>query len=461
MLILVLLLIKLHKTSNLIVFILYVARKHTGLHVKVPVEVLSQRSRDTISDSAVNGGLPLQSEIYLPSASQGSSKEKISIHTDSEVDDLEFVSLEMWKHAEGFQNPAFSPDIRKNGYTSSNYDDESDTDDGSGVKGEYRMDLNRMGMEEFELTDMRNKRVTLMETNSETRFQTIASPKTDNALHIVNPSSRHIVMAEVNREEMIYVSERSHGSDTCSLNLSCSPETRRYTAWSDDDEKSNNSGDGETVSPASSRRSHREDSDWGSGMNSPELTNEYIVHHLSPSPVSSIILHDVSNYESHVEDKAEVKEDMKSAHTSPIHQNTSVNRQESTGFIVYDEEDVMRSFDRQISDLEERYSGFGNNEGSAKEDSMSFSTQDVLTENSEVSIMPVETHSNSTAKFSRRSVSFELTDTEDKTEEDDDVDVGRIQQTDGHTDGGTSPMTEISGSPRVPKFSAKASSRGN
>lgn len=461
MLILLLLLIKLHKTSNLIVFILYVARKHTGLHVKVPVEVLSQRSRDTISDSAVNGGLPLQSEIYLPSASQGSSKEKISIHTDSEVDDLEFVSLEMWKHAEGFQNPAFSPDIRKNGYTSSNYDDESDTDDGSGVKGEYRMDLNRMGMEEFELTDMRNKRVTLMETNSEIRFQTIASPKTDNALHIVNPSSRHIVMAEVNREEMIYVSERSHGSDTCSLNLSCSPETRRYTAWSDDEEKSNNSGDGETVSPASSRRSHREDSDWGSGMNSPELTNEYIVHHLSPSPVSSIILHDVSNYESHVEDKAEVKEEMKSAHTSPIHQYTSVNRQESTGFIVYDEEDVMRSFDRQISDLEERYSGFGNNEGSAKEDSMSFSTQDVLTENSEVSIMPVETHSNSTAKFSRRSVSFELTDTEDKTEEDDDVDVGRIQQTDGHTDGGTSPMTEISGSPRVPKFSAKASSRGN
>lgn len=441
--------------------ILYVARKHTGLHVKVPVEVLSQRSRDTISDSAVNGGLPLQSEIYLPSASQGSSKEKISIHTDSDVDDLEFVNLEMWKRAEGFQNPAFNPDIRKNGYTSSNYDDESDTDDGSGVKGEYSMDLNRMGMEEFELTDMRNKRVTLMETNSETRFQTTPSPQTDDAIHIVKPSSRHIVMAEVNREEVIYVSERSHGSDTCSLNLSCSPETRRYTAWSDDDEKSNLSGDGETVSPASTRRSHMEDSDWGSGMNSPELTNKYNVHNMSPSPVSSIILHDVSNHENHVEDEAEVKEEMESAHASPIHQDASVNRQESTGFIVYDEEDVMRSFDRQISDLEERYSGFENNEDSAKEDSMSFSTQDVLIDESELSILQVETHGNSTAKSKRHSVSFELTDTEDKTGEDDDVDVGRARQTDRHTDGGTSPMTEISGSPRVPKFSAKASSKGN
>lgn len=441
--------------------ILYVARKHTGLHVKVPVEVLSQRSRDTISDSAVNGGLPLQSEIYLPSGSQGSSKEKISIHTDSDVDDLEFVNLEMWKHAEGFQNPAFNPDIRMNGYTSSNYDDESDTDDGSGVKGEYSMDLNRMGMEEFELTDMRNKRVTLMETNSETRFQTTPSPQTDDAIHIVKPSSRHIVMAKVNREEVIYVSERSHGSDTCSLNLSCSPETRRYTAWSDDDEKSDLSGDGETVSPASTRRSHMEDSDWGSGMNSPELTNKYNVHNMSPSPVSSIILHDVSNHESHVEDEAEVKEEMESAHASPIHQDASVNRQESTGFIVYDEEDVMRSFDRQISDLEERYSGFENNEDSAKEDSMSFSTQDVLIDESELSILQVETHGNSTAKSKRHSVSFELTDTEDKTGEDDDVDVGRARQTDRHTDGGTSPMTEISGSPRVPKFSAKAFRKGN
>lgn len=42
-----------------------------------------------------------------------------------------------------------------NGYIFSNYDDE--LDDGFGVKGEYSMDLNRMGMEEFELIDMRNK----------------------------------------------------------------------------------------------------------------------------------------------------------------------------------------------------------------------------------------------------------------------------------------------------------------
>lgn len=45
-----------------------------------------------------------------------------------------------------------------------------DIDDGFGVKGEYSMDLNRMGMEEFELIDMRNKWVILMEINSEIRF---------------------------------------------------------------------------------------------------------------------------------------------------------------------------------------------------------------------------------------------------------------------------------------------------
>lgn len=57
-----------------------------------------------------------------------------------------------------------------NGYIFSNYDDELDIDDGFGVKGEYSMDLNRMGMEEFELIDMRNKWVILMEINSEIRF---------------------------------------------------------------------------------------------------------------------------------------------------------------------------------------------------------------------------------------------------------------------------------------------------
>lgn len=57
-----------------------------------------------------------------------------------------------------------------NGYIFSNYDDELDMDDGFGVKGEYSMDLNRMGMEEFELIDMRNKWVILMEINSEIRF---------------------------------------------------------------------------------------------------------------------------------------------------------------------------------------------------------------------------------------------------------------------------------------------------
>lgn len=57
-----------------------------------------------------------------------------------------------------------------NGYIFSNYDDELVMDDGFGVKGEYSMDLNRMGMEEFELIDMRNKWVILMEINSEIRF---------------------------------------------------------------------------------------------------------------------------------------------------------------------------------------------------------------------------------------------------------------------------------------------------
>lgn len=57
-----------------------------------------------------------------------------------------------------------------NGYIFNNYDDELDMDDGFGVKGEYSMDLNRMGMEEFELIDMRNKWVILMEINSEIRF---------------------------------------------------------------------------------------------------------------------------------------------------------------------------------------------------------------------------------------------------------------------------------------------------
>lgn len=57
-----------------------------------------------------------------------------------------------------------------NGYIFSNYDDELDMNDGFGVKGEYSMDLNRMGMEEFELMDMRNKWVILKEINSEIRF---------------------------------------------------------------------------------------------------------------------------------------------------------------------------------------------------------------------------------------------------------------------------------------------------
>lgn len=57
-----------------------------------------------------------------------------------------------------------------NGYIFSNYDDELDMNDGFGVKGEYSIDLNRMGMEEFELIDMRNKWVILMEINSEIRF---------------------------------------------------------------------------------------------------------------------------------------------------------------------------------------------------------------------------------------------------------------------------------------------------
>lgn len=152
---------------------------------------MSHRSRDTISESAVNGGLPLQSEIYLPSASQGSCKEKVSVNSDSELDDLEFGNLEMWKHGEGFHNPAYSG-IRKNGYTSSNYDDASDSDEGSGVRGEYSMRVNEPRFEEFELRDIKNKRVTTVDISRETQFKTSSTCSGDDAVYIakVTPSGR-------------------------------------------------------------------------------------------------------------------------------------------------------------------------------------------------------------------------------------------------------------------------------
>lgn len=89
-----------------------------------------------------------------------------------------------------------------------------------------------------------------------------------------------------------------------------------------------------------------EDLDWGLGMNSLEFINKYNVYNMLLLFVFSIILYDVSNYESYVEDEVEVKEDMESVYVFLIYQDVFVNRYESIGFIVYDEEDVMRSFDR-------------------------------------------------------------------------------------------------------------------
>ncbi|XP_022339802.2 PDZ domain-containing protein 7-like isoform X3 [Crassostrea virginica] len=441
-------------------------RKNAALHVKVPVEVLSHRSRDTISESAVNGGLPLQSEIYLPSASQGSCKDKVSVNSDSELDDLEFGNLEMWKHGEGFHNPAYSG-IRKNDYTSSNYDDASDTDEGSGVRGEYSMGVNVPRFEEFELRDIKNKRVTAVDISRETQFKTSSTCSGDDAVYIAKTPSRQIVMAEVTREDVINLSERSYGSESCSLNLSCSPETRRYTAWSDEDRKS---GDGETLSPASTRRSKAEDSEeeWGSGTDSPDLTTEYKVNSMTSSKASSLIVDDAKKQEDHGVGGVRDNDVMGSAHDSPnsysVDGYTSLDRQNSTGFVVSDEEAVvMRSFDRQISDIEDRLSAIGNEEVSNHEESDDFSSPGRIKEERQLlSSSFKETHrSYVQGTASRRSpvVSFELEGTLEVRAEESDDDGRLTPHTVDYKDGASSPMTEISGSPRAPKAVAMTTTR--
>lgn len=69
-----------------------------------------------------------------------------------------------------------------------------------------------------------------------------------------------------------------------------------------------------------------EDLDWGLGMNSLEFINKYNVYNMLLLFVFSIILYDVSNYESYVEDEVEVKEEMESVYVFLIYQDIFVNR---------------------------------------------------------------------------------------------------------------------------------------
>lgn len=62
-----------------------------------------------------------------------------------------------------------------------------------------------------------------------------------------------------------------------------------------------------------------EDLDWGLEMNSLEFINKYNVYNMLLLFVFSIILYDVSNYESYVEDEVEVKEEMESVYVFLIY----------------------------------------------------------------------------------------------------------------------------------------------
>lgn len=61
-------------------------------------------------------------------------------------------------------------------------------------------------------------------------------------------------------------------------------------------------------------------------MNSLEFINKYNVYNMLLLFVFSIILYDVSNYESYVEDEVEVKEEMESVYVFLIYQDVFVNR---------------------------------------------------------------------------------------------------------------------------------------
>lgn len=69
-----------------------------------------------------------------------------------------------------------------------------------------------------------------------------------------------------------------------------------------------------------------EDLDWGLEMNSLEFINKYNVYNMLLLFVFSVILYDVSNYESYVEDEVEVKEEMESVYVFLIYQDVFVNR---------------------------------------------------------------------------------------------------------------------------------------
>ena len=96
----------------------------------MPVEVLSQTSHsnshsNTYASLHQSDGLAMQSEIYLP---QGQG-----VVTDDDDDDLESVAIDMWKK-EGFQNPGYIPDDKVS-------TGKSDTDNESGVHGEYNVTM--------------------------------------------------------------------------------------------------------------------------------------------------------------------------------------------------------------------------------------------------------------------------------------------------------------------------------
>ncbi|XP_062568351.1 uncharacterized protein LOC134230537 [Saccostrea cucullata] len=426
-------------------------RKNKALHVKVPVEVLSHRSHDHNSDSAYNDGLPLQSEIYLPSSSQASGKGRVTIE-DSDVDDLGSVNLEMWKHAEGFQNPAYHSDFRKNEYSST----ESDSDDGSGIKGEYNMtNIDAKMMEEFELAVIERKEDSAIDIENETVFDHTPKEADDEAVYISKTSRQYSLRSNAKVEEKTECLESSDATDSCSLSLSCSPETRRYTAWSDE-ELFKNHGEDESLSPASSRRSVDEysEQEFDSRMHTPNLM-EYQINRRSTSPESNI-RYDPGRDGDHLQDGFEIQEFVEKSNASPIQKEVnpyaSIERQLSTGFVVSDEEIVvMRSFDRQIGDSEGISSSLSDTEHSVQNDTDLESSPEKMEHKVEKrNVLTYESTSFNNSKPQLLPIEFQ-----DQTMlpvNHDEVDNRRKEN---HKDSGSSPMTEISGNIGMPKTPVK------
>ena len=160
---------------------------------------------------------------------------------------------------------------------------------------------------------------------------------------------------------------------------------------------------------------------------------------------------------------------MGSTHDSPnsygVDGYASLDRQNSTGFVVSDEEAVvMRSFDRQISDIEDRLSASGNEEVSNHKESDDFSSPGRIKEERQLlSSSFKETHRSyvqGTASRPSPVVSFELEGTLNVRAEES-YDDGRLTpHTVDYKDGASSPMTEISGSPRAPKAVTMTTTRG-